>query len=349
MEKVERLLDAFADAVWWTAASNHKTEWHGAREEARTALLDHIRSIAVASASWQQAVDEFLVDYHCKSDSFATPRDAVAELVKVTGDAALACHGVDPSAQQGVQPVAAADATGRTPQDYAIEHAGYLADAARHLLTSMDHEFDAREALEAAEAADADDAEEKAEDLTSIEHEVGEARRAVSNRIYEFEKRRDRAAASPPAGEQQPAGWLRPGSREPISDALKRADPAMYEHHTIPLYTHPIAATEAVQLTGEAVHAGDAKPQCSQCKHWSREEYGTGYSLGLGRCGAVPMFWESTRWIDDGDGREFTPEAADVTAFAQDGSDYSARLYTRPEHGCTMFAAIAKTEGKDTP
>lgn len=84
-------------------------------------------------------------------------------------------------------------AADRTPQDYAIEHAGYLADAVKHFLSRLDAEFDASEALEAAEAADAEDAEQKADDLRSIEEEVGEARSVLRNRVYEFEKRRDRA------------------------------------------------------------------------------------------------------------------------------------------------------------
>jgi hypothetical protein len=85
------------------------------------------------------------------------------------------------------------DHTGRTPQDYAIEHAGYLATAVQHFLSRLDAEFDANEALEAAEAADAEDAAEKADDLNSIQREVSDARRALQSAVYEFEKRRDRA------------------------------------------------------------------------------------------------------------------------------------------------------------
>ncbi len=77
--------------------------------------------------------------------------------------------------------------------------------------------------------------------------------------------------------------------------------------------------------------------RCKTCKHWNTgEKYGTGASFGLGRCEAAPMFWESTEWKDDGDGRAWTAEAENKTAFVQDGSDYSASLYTKAEHGCTM-------------
>lgn len=78
----------------------------------------------------------------------------------------------------------------RTDKDYAIEHAGYMADAVKHYLSLLDAEFEAAEAME---AADADDAEQKADNLRSIEEEVSEARSVLRNRVYEFEKRRDRA------------------------------------------------------------------------------------------------------------------------------------------------------------
>lgn len=68
-------------------------------------------------------------------------------------------------------------ATERTPQDYAIEHAGYMAEAAKHLMERINEEADARGAWESA----GDD---------------GEAMRTMQTRIYEFEKRRERAAAS---------------------------------------------------------------------------------------------------------------------------------------------------------
>jgi hypothetical protein len=79
--------------------------------------------------------------------------------------------------------------------------------------------------------------------------------------------------------------------------------------------------------------------KCADCKHWKPcEQYETGRSQGMGRCEATPMFWDHTEWNDDCE-RVIKPAAASITAFVQDGSDYSATLYTRPEHGCTMFAA----------
>lgn len=87
---------------------------------------------------------------------------------------------------------------------------------------------------------------------------------------------------------------------------------------------------------------------CATCKHWElREEYEHGHSQGLGECRAVPMLWDMTEWRDDADERVFKAEAAQFTAFAQDGSDYKAYLLTKPEHGCTMHAPIQVKEEQD--
>lgn len=76
---------------------------------------------------------------------------------------------------------------------------------------------------------------------------------------------------------------------------------------------------------------------CQTCKHWaSGASYDPGFNLGLGRCQATLMFWNSTDW-DEGGSRTWAPEAQNKTAFVQDGSDYSAHLYTKPEHSCTMY------------
>jgi hypothetical protein len=84
------------------------------------------------------------------------------------------------------------DHTGRTPQDYAVEHAGYMANAARNLIECVNSEADARGAWEDAE----DDGEEELRRQTLDEkvENTSEALRILASRIYEFEKRRDRAA-----------------------------------------------------------------------------------------------------------------------------------------------------------
>jgi len=48
------------------------------------------------------------------------------------------------------------------------------------------------------------------------------------------------------------------------------------------------------------------------------------------------MFFESTQWNKEKGDREFRPEFSHVKAFTQDGSDYVAWLYTKPDFGCVM-------------
>lgn len=78
----------------------------------------------------------------------------------------------------------------RTPKDYAIEHAGYMAEAARHLITAINIEAVLSERHDEAGSA------HTAEKLAAAKERTGEAMGTLRNRIYEFEKRRDRAAAS---------------------------------------------------------------------------------------------------------------------------------------------------------
>lgn len=86
-----------------------------------------------------------------------------------------------------------AQPSGRTNRDYAIEHAEYLAKAAERFIEAVcSHsqavmEHDEQDTMETAKAAD--DAAES----------TGEAMTSLRSMIYEFRKRRDRAAT--PAGE----------------------------------------------------------------------------------------------------------------------------------------------------
>lgn len=77
----------------------------------------------------------------------------------------------------------------RTPADYAIEHAGYLATAAQRLL-------DARGELDALvmRREEEDDVEDG--DMHAAQECVDEASTGVRTAIYDFEKRRDRALAA---------------------------------------------------------------------------------------------------------------------------------------------------------
>lgn len=74
---------------------------------------------------------------------------------------------------------------------------------------------------------------------------------------------------------------------------------------------------------------------CKDCTYWKLEPSES--YLGLGKCTKVRQFWDSTEWSEDGDYRQFLPECEDLKAFVQDGSDYRAVLFTKPDFGCVQF------------
>ena len=77
--------------------------------------------------------------------------------------------------------------------------------------------------------------------------------------------------------------------------------------------------------------------RCETCKYWNTaDQYQSVRSLGLGECKAVVMLWDASEWAEDGESRQFIAEHADKKAFVQDGSDYTAALYTMPDFGCTQ-------------
>lgn len=101
----------------------------------------------------------------------------------------------------------------RTPTDYAIEHAEYLAASAERLIDAV--HANAQVQLRIAEWDDVpDDIEQDSRD------DVDEALRSVRERIYEFRKRRDRAARAAPqpatadAVDAQRYRWLRHGDND---------------------------------------------------------------------------------------------------------------------------------------
>lgn len=75
----------------------------------------------------------------------------------------------------------------RTPQDYAIEHAGYMAKDAERLIAAVND-------LALAESEHEDGTANKS-DVDAARNAVSEAQTALANGIYEFRKRRDRASA----------------------------------------------------------------------------------------------------------------------------------------------------------
>lgn len=70
---------------------------------------------------------------------------------------------------------------------------------------------------------------------------------------------------------------------------------------------------------------------CSNCKHWGKWTY----NPDLGSCRKVVRFWEIHEDIDLQD------ERAASKFFVQDGEDWSAALFTRPDFGCTEHEGIA--------
>lgn len=86
--------------------------------------------------------------------------------------------------------------------------------------------------------------------------------------------------------------------------------------------------------------------KCATCKHWIRETngYDNHIKLGLGTCSATLRFWDATEWDEEGDGRVFTEAGKKGMAFTQDGSDYKAWLYTRPEFGCVSHEEAPNAE-----
>ena len=85
---------------------------------------------------------------------------------------------------------------------------------------------------------------------------------------------------------------------------------------------------------------------CETCKFWQASEHETGSNFGLGRCKAAPMFWDATTW-DEECNRVMLPEYADTKAFVQDGSDYIAKLLTKPDFGCVMHVSANTSSTAD--
>lgn len=150
----------------------------------------------------------------------------------ITGPAAL--HFWNRRAQQPAG-VAVPDATGRTPQDYAIEHAEYMAVAAESVISDYRAYSKARIDFEDAEGEDAPD--EAFETVNSTESDLTEALINLRGMIYEFRKRRDRATAPHPVSGEQKAvakpqtcngkrcGWCGEGA-EPCHYSAPPAPPA---------------------------------------------------------------------------------------------------------------------------
>ena len=89
----------------------------------------------------------------------------------------------------------ASNAGERTPQDFAIEHAEYMAQAAEYLIAAVNDLAKAEQEVEEGAANDSD--------VDAARENLSENLGSVRNSIYEFRKRRDRAALAtkPQAGD----------------------------------------------------------------------------------------------------------------------------------------------------
>lgn len=76
---------------------------------------------------------------------------------------------------------------------------------------------------------------------------------------------------------------------------------------------------------------------CKTCAHWGKDDLGR-YSQAwraIRRCEYVLPFFDCRGWTEDGE----DVITNDRMAFAQDGSDYSAELLTKPDFGCNQWKA----------
>lgn len=85
--------------------------------------------------------------------------------------------------------------------------------------------------------------------------------------------------------------------------------------------------------------------RCGECKHWVQDEKSYRAVADLGECRKVELLWEATEWRLNEDGepgycdRVIRSELVAQMSFVQDGSDYSARLWTKPDFFCAHFEA----------
>lgn len=78
---------------------------------------------------------------------------------------------------------------------------------------------------------------------------------------------------------------------------------------------------------------------CGSCKWWCDNDEDWDHlkrKMKIGRCDIAIMFWDATEWAegDNGYDRHLLTKYENHKVFVQDGSDYSASLYTRVDHFC---------------
>ncbi len=77
---------------------------------------------------------------------------------------------------------------------------------------------------------------------------------------------------------------------------------------------------------------------CNECKYWDKNKLDSEFyeeRSGLGECIKPKPFWNCTEWVKDE--RKLKEANKNDLMFVQDGSDYSAHLWTNPKFGCICF------------
>jgi hypothetical protein len=85
---------------------------------------------------------------------------------------------------------------------------------------------------------------------------------------------------------------------------------------------------------------------CATCKHWRQPDYQgeKGKLAGVKECARIHPLWEAAKWIrdaKDGEGDyQLTEDGKQSSAFVQDGSEYMAILFTKPDFSCKLWEEI---------
>lgn len=86
--------------------------------------------------------------------------------------------------------------------------------------------------------------------------------------------------------------------------------------------------------------------KCENCKYWTDKDSYDDWDIdqekkdmGLRRCSKAMELFEATEWRDvNGDYRRAPkPQFEDQKFFVQDGSDYKAEMFTKPDFFCAHF------------
>lgn len=80
---------------------------------------------------------------------------------------------------------------------------------------------------------------------------------------------------------------------------------------------------------------------CASCSYWGKQSNGL-YSEALTSvrlCSYAEPLWEAREWRQNEHGEIRDVLVSDRLAFVQDGSDYAAEFYTKPEFGCNQWRA----------